>query len=304
MNQELKNLFIRLSTNRDVRAVLEYYEKNSLNKEDIETDFYDTIENLNSEEIDERLDYIVADNIKDINITQIEVLETLTQNQNCNDSQLKIIVKNDLSKIAIQNIIDNIYAEFETIELAISNSSAKDLYKLIENEITNSFDEDEEINPTLIYLNEEVLLKLLKQAPDNSKEQEQLLYYLTLKSDLTKETIDLILDMMKKNNIKMDMLYGEELLNQKNITQSQERIIAIFEEIPDSTVFEICLEKGLYSDEEIYDIFAKNSKHDNSIEMVLIENKTTPSTILQKIYNEVDQYSKNKINERLNQHER
>lgn len=299
--EELRKLFIKLSTNRDVREIKEYYEKHNLNKKDIETDFYDTLENLESEEIDERLDYLVADNLKDIDITPIEVFETLTHNPNCNDSQLQIIAKQDLSRIAIQNIIDNIYAELETIDLAIKNSSAADLYLLVQNEIDVSLEED--ANLTIIYLNKDSILKILSQAPEKSDEQELLLYYLSLKNELSEENIDFILNKMKENNIKMDMLYGENLLLQENISNEQLRRIATFEKMPDPTVFEICLEKGIYNEEEIYKYFKEENKHTNAIEMILIESKYTPSAILEKIYNEVDDYSKQKITQKLNKEE-
>lgn len=300
--EELRNLFIKLSTNRDVRTIKEYYKNHNLKEKDIETDFYDTLENLESEEIDERLDYLVADNLKDIDITPIEVFETLTHNPKCNDSQLQIIAKQNLSRIAIQNIIDNIYAELETIDLAIKNSTANDLYLLVQNELNIDVN-DEETTLTILYLDSSSILKLLNQTPDNSQEQELLLYYLSLKPELEVENINLILNKMKINNIKMDMLYGESLLEQENITEEQIRKIATFEEIPDPSVFEICLEKGIYTEEEIYEYFKKESKHTNSIEMILIENKYTPSTILQKIYNEVDKYSKQKIDQKLNNKE-
>lgn len=297
-DMNLRKIFIKMSTNEDIREAIKYYEDNNLKKEEMNNDFLDILETLTSEEIDERLRYTLADNLKkDIKVS--DVYEALCRNENCNDSQLKIIAQNDLSKIAIEGIINNRFSELETIDLAIKNSTDKRLYDLISKEI-ELFNMDEEIEPIIINLNKESLFKLMFQSPEKSKEKGEILFYITLKKDLTKDEIDIVLNNMKKNEITMDGLYSEELLNQKEITKEQIYEIVKFEKIPDAITFEYGINNNIYSEEEIMDIFKKAAKSNNIIESILVENNNTPLSILTKIYNDVDKYSQNIINQKIN----
>lgn len=297
-DMNLRKIFIKMSTNEDTREAIKYYEDNNLRKEEMNNDFLDILETLTSEEIDERLKYTLADNLKK-DIKASDVYEALCRNENCNDSQLKIIAQHDLSKIAIEGIINNRFSELETIDLAIKNSTDKRLYDLISKEI-ELFNMDEEIEPIIINLNKESLFKLMFQSPEKSKEKGEILFYITLKKDLTKDEIDIVLNNMKKNEITMDGLYSEELLNQKEITKEQIYEIVKFEKIPDAITFEYGINNNIYSEEEIMDIFKKAAKSNNIIESILVENNNTPLSILTKIYNDVDKYSQNIINQKIN----
>lgn len=297
-DMNLRKIFIKMSTNEDTREAIKYYEDNNLRKEEMNNDFLDILETLTSEEIDERLRYTLADNLKK-DIKASDVYEALCCNENCNDSQLKIIAQNDLSKIAIEGIINNRFSELETIDLAIKNSTDKRLYDLISKEI-ELFNMDEEIEPIIINLNKESLFKLMFQSPEKSKEKGEILFYITLKKDLTKDEIDIVLNNMKKNEITMDGLYSEELLSQKEIAKEQIYEIVKFEKIPDAITFEYGINNNIYSEEEIMDIFKKAAKSNNIIESILVENNNTPLSILTKIYNDVDKYSQNIINQKIN----
>lgn len=263
---KLKEMFINMSTNRDLRNILKYYEEKGYDKEGLVADFEEIMEYISTEEIATRLEqdlYIDFDGIK---ISNDILDESLVANSECKNVQLEIIAqRSNLSFIAIQLMLDNNVAYPETIDIAIKNSTDPNIGDL-----------DSE---RLCLLNKDSVLKLVEA----SNGDEEFIYLLSLKPELTSQEIDIILNAMKNNKVEMDSLFGESLLSQKNLTKEQEKEIAFFERVPSSVVFDICLSRGLYSQSDIEFLYKQN-KDDIEFINIILNNKDIPKTIISDIF--------------------
>lgn len=276
-DKELRELFLTMSTNRDLRKVLTYYEEHGYDKNNLEGDFAQVLETLETEEIATRLGYDLFINFEGIKIDNNFMYDSLICARGCKKVQVDIISeKADLQMSSIQIILDNNTATPETLDRLIKNSTDKNLGNL----------EGE----GLCLLNKESLSKLVKLS-DNKPD---LIYLLSLKKGLDTAEIDNILSVMKEKNIEMDNLYAENLLEQENLTNDQLQRIAFFENVPCPIVFSDCLKKNIYSENDIIDIYEK-SNGDEQIINILLNQKTIPKKIVDDLMESNNEYAKSML---------
>lgn len=281
-DEKLKNMFVNMSTNKDLRNIISYYNENNMNKDDIKGDFLELIEEISTEEIADRISIDLYINFEGTQITNNELDESLCFNENIKDVQLEYISKrSDLSYLAIQEMTEK--ALPATIDIAIKNSTNKELYKIESDK--------------MCLLNKNSILKLYDLSKDKYKDN--LLYYLSLQKNLKPHEIDFILSEMKEREIQMDNLYAEGLLSQIEITKEQEKQIATFDKIPTAMVLEMCLEKDLYTKDELLEIynksFYKDKQINEEISNILLNSTRTPKEVLSTIYVKGDKMMKEKI---------
>lgn len=288
VSADLKDMFITLSTNKDLRNIIRFYEQNGLDKEDIIHDFFDTIEKLDTVEISERISIPSYVNFENIVITDADIAEAVTANPNAKDVQLAIISeRNSLSKDAIQNMLGVEGILIPTLDTAIINAKEEGIEK-IESE-------------KLCLLSKEAILKIYNHIVENLDKCEksdisEFTYLLSLKQELTVEQIDSILDTMKKNNIEMDNYFLEGLFTQKYATKEQKGKIIRFEKTPSAMAVSYGLDADLYTEKEIMDIYKKATKEESEeIKNLLLNSSKTPTEVLSYIYANADIYTRQSI---------
>ena len=268
----LKDMFIEMSTNRDLRNILKYYKEKGYDQNELISDFEDFMENITTEEIARRLEQDLYINFEGIQINNKYLDESLVGNLECKNVQLEIIAKrSDLSATAIQQMLDNEIAYPETIDIAIKNSTDDNIRNLTSERIC--------------LLNKESILKLVKCAEEDMAPLylDSFLYLLSLKPSLTINEIDHILGLMKQADIKMDNLFADALLSQENLTKEQEKEIAFFEDVPSTVVFDICLNKDIYSAQDI-EYFYERRKYDLEYINLILNYKDVPKSIISDIF--------------------
>lgn len=268
----LKDMFIEMSTNRDLRNILKYYKEKGYDQNELISDFEEFMENITTEEIAHRLERDLYINFEGIQINNKCLDESLVGNLECKNVQLEIIAKrSDLSATAIQQMLDNEIAYPETIDMAIKNSTDDNIRNLTSERIC--------------LLNKESILKLVKCAEEEIVPLylDSFLYLLSLKPSLTTNEIDHILGLMKQVDIKMDNLFADALLSQENLTKEQEKEIAFFEDVPSTVVFDICLNKNIYSSEDI-EYFYERRKYDSEYINLILNYKDVSKSIISDIF--------------------
>lgn len=288
VSADLKDMFITLSTNKDLRGIIRHYEQTGLDKEDIIHDFFDTMEKLETEEISERISIPSYVNFEDIVITDVDIAEAITANPNAKDVQLAIISeKNSLSKDAIQNILNAEGVLIPTLDAAIINAQEEGIEKIK--------------SEKLCLLSKEAILKIYNHIVENldkcvQSDISEFTYLLSLKQELTTQQIDSILDTMKKSNIEMDNYFLEGLFMQKYATAEQKGRIIRFEKDPSAMAVSYGLEYGLYTEEEIMKIYKNASRYNaEEIKNLLLNSAKTPIEVLSDIYANSDHYTRQTI---------
>lgn len=273
-DSKLKEMFITMSTNKDLRKVLKYYDEQNYDKQNIVGDFATVMENLTTEEIADRLSYDLFIKFEGIEINNNHMYDSIICSKWCNKVQTDIISeKADLSMISIQLILDNDTATPETLDRLIKNSTDPTLGDL----------ESEK----LCLLNKESIAKLVKVSNNNP----EFIYLLSLKKGLEVDEIDNILSVMKEKEIEMDNLYAENLLEQENLTKEQLKKIAFFEKIPCGVTFSTCVNKNVYTNDDIVDIY-KDSKNDEQIVNIILNLENIPNAIVNDLWLSNNEYAK------------
>ena len=110
IDENLRKMFISLSTNRDLRRILEYYEENGLKKENITYDFYHLMEQISTEEIADRISIDLYVDFEGINIVNETLDYCLCGNPNLKDVQIDYIAKRtSLDLISIELLIETVF---------------------------------------------------------------------------------------------------------------------------------------------------------------------------------------------------
>lgn len=278
IDENLRKMFISLSTNRDLRRILEYYEENGLKKENITYDFYHLMEQISTEEIADRISIDLYVDFEGINIVNETLDYCLCGNPNLKDVQIDYIAKRtSLDLISIELLIETGNMTSDTLNLIIHNSRNKDIYEI-------SFENSKYL------LDKESAFKLMNLADEYSKD-----FYVWIVANekgLSVDEIDSVFEAMEIGGMEMEHVVGEGLLSQFNLTDEQLERVAFWDEFPSPMVFEICWQKGCYSEEDVYK-FYKNG--DPQISQIIFNSENVPLSIINDAYLSNDEDKKMQV---------
>lgn len=267
IDENLREMFINLSTNRDLRRILEYYDEHGLRRENLTHDFYHLMEQLTTEEIADRISIDLYVDFENINIVNGTLDYCLCENPNLKDVQIDYIARRtSLDLIAIENLINIGNMTSDTLNLVIHNSSSKDIYEIC-------------FENTKYLLDKESAFKLMNLADAYHKD-----FYVWIAANvkgLTEEEIDNIFESMEIGGMEMEHVVGEGLLSQANLTDKQLEKIAFWDEYPSPMVFETCWKKNCYSEEDVFK-FYKNG--DEQISKIIFNSGNVPLNIINDAY--------------------
>lgn len=267
-SKELREMFINMSTNRDLRRIMEYYDEFNLNKNELVIDFYELMEKITTEEIAERLSIDLFINFEGIEITNKKLYSLLCTNDNVKDVQVNFMAqKMPFNATMINIFLRNDIITSETFNLIIHNCDN-------DNRISEL-----PIGSSKYLLDKESTFKLMKMADEYNKD-----FYVLIAANtkgLTSDEIDEILNAMEVGGMQMENVAGEGLLSQKSITKEQIEKIAFWDEYPTAMIFEMCWKRGYYNEKEVFDFY----KHgDEEIAKVIFNSKNVPQAIINDAY--------------------